>query len=59
MLVCLTVTGLQLKRTGLGIVYVPVWHMTLMMPLRYDGAEVASRLRTQRIEDDARTSPET
>ena len=59
MLVCLTVTGLQLKCTGLGIVDVPVWHVTLMMPSQYDGAEVTSRLRTRRIEDNARTSPET
>ena len=32
MYVCLSVTGLQLKYTGLGIVYVPVWHMLLTMP---------------------------
>ena len=31
--------GLQLKYTGLGMVYKPVWHVTLMMPSR-DGGHV-------------------
>ena len=33
---------LSLKYTGLRIVYVPFWHMLLMVPLRW---------RTRRIED--------
>ena len=42
---------LQLKYTGLHIVYVPFWHMLLMMPDR-------GRSRTQRVEDDGRMSPD-
>ena len=53
MYVCLFVTGLKLKYTGLGIVYVPVWHMLLTMPSRW-----RSSSRTRRTEDDARTSPD-
>ena len=34
-LVCLSVTGLQLKYMGLRIVYIPFWHMPFMAPLRY------------------------
>ena len=44
---------LQLKYTGFCIVYVPLWHMPLMMP-----SEWRLRLRTWRIEDDGRTSPD-
>ena len=32
MYVCLSVTGLRLKYTGLRRVYVPFWHVLLMMP---------------------------
>ena len=55
MFVCLSVTGLQLKYTGLGIVYVPLTHAA------HDAIAmgVMLRFRTRRIEDDARTSPET
>ena len=49
--VCLSVMGLRLKYMGLRIVYVPLWHVLLMMTSYL-------RLRTRRIEDDARTSPE-
>jgi len=51
--VCLFVTGLRLKYAGLHIVYIPFWHMLLMMPSRW-----RSRSRAQRIEEDTRTSPE-
>ena len=34
-LVCLSVTGLQLKYMGLRIVYIPFWHMPFMAPSRY------------------------
>ena len=53
MYICLSVTGLRLKYTGLRVVYVPLWHVPLTMPSRW-----ISRSRTQRIEDDARTSPD-
>ena len=49
----LSITGLRLKYTGLGIVYVPVGHVALTMPSRW-----RLRSRTRRIEDDARTSPD-
>ena len=47
MFVCLSATGLQLKDTGLRIVYVPFINMPLMMPLQW-------RSRTGRMEDDGR-----
>ena len=47
MFVCLSATGLQLKDTGLRIVYVPFMNMPLMMPSQW-------RSRTGRIEDDGR-----
>ena len=31
MYVCMSITGLQLKYTGLRIVYVPLWHVPLMI----------------------------
>ena len=43
--------GLQLKYTGLGIVYILFWHVMLMMPSWW-------RSRTWRLEDDARAGPE-
>ena len=53
MFVCLSITGLRLKYTGLGIVYVPVWHVLLTMPSRW-----RSRSRIRRIKDNARTTPD-
>ena len=49
MYVCLSVTGLRLKYTGLRIVYmyIPFMDMPLMMPSQW-------RSRTGRIEDDGR-----
>ena len=55
MYVCLSVTGLRLKYTGLCIVYVPFstcrsgCHCTMAW---------RSRSRTRKIEDNARTSPD-
>ena len=51
MYVCLSVTGLRLKYTGLHIVYVPFWHVPLMVP-------ALARWRTWRIEDDGRLENE-
>ena len=51
----MSVTGLELKYTGLRIVYVPFWHVPLTIPLRWSWR---SRSRTRRIEDNARTSPD-
>ena len=53
MYVCLSVTGLRLKYTGLRIVFVPFWHMLLMMPSRW-----RSRPRTKRTEDNPSMSPD-
>ena len=50
MYVCLSVTGLQLKYTGLRIVYVPLWHVPL--------TRWRLKSRTRRIEDDGRMSPD-
>ena len=44
MYVCLSVTGLR-------IVYIPIWHMPLIMPSQW-------RIRTGRIEDDGRLENE-
>ena len=33
MYVCLSVTGLRLKFTGLCIVYIPFWHVPLMISM--------------------------
>ena len=41
--------GLQLKYTGLRIVYVLLWHVLLMVPLRW---------RTHRIDNDGRLENE-
>ena len=53
--VCLSVTGLRLKYTGLCIVYIPFGTCR-------SGCHPAmawrSRLRAQNIEDDTRTSPD-
>ena len=49
--VCLSITGLRLKNTGLRIVYLPFWHVPLMMPSQW-------RSRTGRREDETRLSPE-
>ena len=51
--VCMSVTGLRLKYTGLRIVYVPLQHVPLMMPSRW-----RSRTRRIPVEDYARTSPD-
>ena len=53
MFVCLSVTGLRLKYTGLCIVYVPIGTCR-------SGCHRAmvARSRTRRIEDDARMSPD-
>ena len=51
MSVCCGFTGLRLKNTGLCIVYVPFWHVPLMMPWWW-------RSRTGRREDETRMSPE-
>ena len=32
MYACMSVMGLQLKYTGLHIVYIPLWHVPLKMP---------------------------
>ena len=56
MYVCLSVTGLLLKYTGLRIVCEPFRHVPLMMQSR---AMATLRSRTRRTaEVDARTSPE-
>ena len=46
MYVCYGFMGIHV---GIVYVHVPVWHVTLMMPLVM---EVASRLRSRRTEDD-------
>ena len=53
MYVCMSVTDLQLKYMGLRIVYIPLRHVPLMMPLQW-------RSRTWKIpvEDYGRTSPD-
>ena len=54
--VCLSVTGLRLKYTGVWIVYVPFG--TCHSGCHRVMAAWRSRSRTRRIEDDARTSPD-
>ena len=51
MYVCLSITGLRSKYTGLRIVYVPFQHVPLMMTSRW-------RSRTIQVEDYGRTSPD-
>ena len=53
MFVCLSVTGLRLKYTGLCIVYV---HFGMCRSGSHCAMARRSRLRTRKIEDDARTS---
>ena len=40
-------TGLRLKYTGLRIVYVPVWHVMLMMPGLIEVEDLEDRSRCQ------------
>ena len=57
MYVCMSVTDLRLKYTGLCIVYVPFG--TCRLGCHRDRAMAwISRSRTRKIEDDARTSPD-
>ena len=55
MYVCLSVTGLRLKYTGLCIVYVPfgTCRSGCLRAMAW-----RSRSRTWKVEDDARTSPD-
>ena len=54
MYVCLSVTGLRLKYTGLRIVYVPLWHVPLTMPLQKTTPKQVQRYERpqQKVKDD-------
>ena len=54
MYVCLSVTGLRLKYTGLRIVYVPLWHMPLMMQSRAMELEVKDSEDRSRRQNESR-----